>query len=285
MARNSSFIFCLLLLLCFDIVRLMGQEHPGHLEYEVFTKEPPDQELQFVDSFHESRLNFNNFTGGCSTHCKREDENLDCWMNTLHYYEKILLGIMRRYVTIQINRAIWDANNDHSTDYEWRRKESIRRMSLLPQPKNLDANKAIGERVLRQVITPLMQNAKDEATDIIYRSKKPPKSLHCPRACERHWDPFMWLFLGSCAVTVILCSIMVAMVWYLDKREQHVIENESHKFDVNAKVMVFENPLQTESEPDLNVSSLSNDNRGVQIDHVHRRATMHSTTSNSLDKN
>uniref|UniRef100_A0A915EJ97 non-specific serine/threonine protein kinase n=1 Tax=Ditylenchus dipsaci TaxID=166011 RepID=A0A915EJ97_9BILA len=209
MISSSACSICVFIFITCSIF-CHGQENQAgsQLKYEV-DGSPDDPglakpEWQLADQ--EPDTHANNLTEGCNS-----------------------LGVMRRYTTNQINRAIWDFKHGISTDYEWRKKESVRRMTMLPPPKIRDANKKPGEKVLRRVIFPLMDNARVEAEYIIRHFDNPPKKLHCPRACERHWDPFMWLFIVSCVLTLILGTSVICMVWILDRRENQFIKMENQE--------------------------------------------------------
>ncbi|KAI1714122.1 hypothetical protein Ddc_11564 [Ditylenchus destructor] len=198
----------------------------------------------------------NNITHGCTTHCTvTSDKNLDCWLGTLSYFEKILLGTMRRYTTVQVNKVMWYHNRKITTDFDAMKNESVRRISHLPRPFLKDANRRIHSgHTIQHIVNSLVDNAKAFAQDTILHFDDPPKNLHCPRACEKHWDPFLWLFCGSCVVTLGLGSAIFWMVIILERRERLASVSETNEFE-NTKVELFNNPLSEtiREEPRENV--------------------------------
>ncbi|KAI1699142.1 hypothetical protein DdX_17521 [Ditylenchus destructor] len=234
---------------CLRVARVerQGQERPPEentVFYQLNRNNGSEFEWEIGEEWREGLEHYaNNITHGCTTHCTvTSDKNLECWLGTLAYFEKVLLGTMRRYITVQVNKAMWYHNHNVTTDYDAMKNESVHRISHLPRPFLKDANRAIHRDTIQHIVNSLVENAKAFAQQTIHHFDDPPKNLHCPRACEKHWDPFLWLFCGSCVVTLGLGGAIFWMVVVLERRERLASVSETNDFE-NTKVELFNNPL------------------------------------------
>lgn len=74
----------------------------------------------------------NSTVRGCSTHCSYHDKDSSCWDKNLLFFEKILLGQIRHYISVQINIDQFYRRHHKETykpDFDGMRERSIERIS------------------------------------------------------------------------------------------------------------------------------------------------------------
>lgn len=165
------------------------------------------------DGFHQSLVH------GCSSHCQLNDKSLKCWNATLGYFENILMGQMRHYTVTQAHRAIWSQKKGRAVDYDRMVDDTVVRM-LGDAPPDIEDEDGITDRsTYQRVVTALVKNAKQLAEALTRPNGDPPHVGPCPVPCEHAWDPYFWLFLGSCCLSVSLTAVILLLVWLLDRRD------------------------------------------------------------------
>lgn len=96
------------------------------------------------------------------------------------------------------------------------------------------------------------QKFQKKSAIILHKEETLPLQLDCPRACERIWDLFLWLFIASCIFTVIIATFILSMIIVLERREHKIVRSESQSFDENTEVVTSDSNKST-----LNASGLN----------------------------
>jgi hypothetical protein len=96
--------------------------------------------LLFVGVIHGQNFETgdNSTVRGCSTHCSYHDKDITCWSKNLDFFEKVLLGQIRHYISVQINIDQFHRRHDgenYKPDFVGMRERSIQRICKIFQSK------------------------------------------------------------------------------------------------------------------------------------------------------
>ncbi|KAI6176423.1 hypothetical protein M3Y97_00796600 [Aphelenchoides bicaudatus] len=149
----------------------------------------------------------NSTVKGCSTHCSYHDKDLSCWTSNLNFFERVLLGQIRHYVSVQINIDQFNKRHQgahYKADFKGMRDDSIKRISSF-----LAEDDFINHGTIDTVITELVGRVENKSQEKI--SWMPSlflsdpvripiqcveKSVHCLNDFER--------LLGNCSNAIRL---------------------------------------------------------------------------------
>ena len=189
----------------------------------------------------------------------------------------MILGAMRRYVFTQANRAVWNVRHNERTNWDHIAKESVKRLLNAPDPEVDDdnayhKNKTFTHQLYKWLISEMIGDAKVDPHSFPYYalqalttsilssqdySSSQPVELDCPVGCEKPWDLYLYLFLASMILTVLLGGSLAVFVFALDRREAKAVALEAKEYGDNAfaVVVIDEAPsIEAKAPPDGSTS-------------------------------
>ncbi|CAD5214047.1 unnamed protein product [Bursaphelenchus okinawaensis] len=101
---------------------------------------------------------------GCSSHCSFRDEDLSCYNTTLQFFEHILLGHMRHYVSVQMNIDQWNRRHqkDYKPDFVGMKERSTKRLLSF-----LREDDVITKETVTTVVSELMEQVAERSDHLI----------------------------------------------------------------------------------------------------------------------
>ncbi|VDO90844.1 unnamed protein product [Heligmosomoides polygyrus] len=160
---------------------------------------------------------FNESVTGCSSKCAvTTDKDLSCFNSTLEYYEHTLFGIMRNYVSSQLNLASYTPNRDPLSRVEL--TSATLDMMATVNPANVeDEKQLLSTDSARPIVEALVDNVLGKPAGVY--------DYVCPYGCERSDTPWMWCFIASAVVNV---SIAAAGIFGMMQSYGRVKKNLRH---------------------------------------------------------
>ncbi|VDM44278.1 unnamed protein product [Toxocara canis] len=155
----------------------------------------------------------NDITKGCSSLCTLAfDKDLQCWNRTLAYFTKVMLGVMKQYVSTQ---------------------ETLARMEKF-KPSNVEDEEGIVDEELMTVVAEILVHAamKAAADNFLLIAGQ------CPYGCEERWDRWLWLTIVSLFCSVILASTIIFFIFLMDRADKSEKETESVEARLDRKTGV-----------------------------------------------
>ncbi|KAK0418166.1 hypothetical protein QR680_013410 [Steinernema hermaphroditum] len=154
----------------------------------------------------------NSTVRGCSTHCRIEDPTMECWNQTLHFFERVLLGQMRHYIAVQINIDQWHRRHDHHYVMDF---EKVKKNAFLSMESHLEEDDLLNKTTVEAVLGPMIDRVADESSEEI--SWVP--HFSCPLPCEHRSIVWRNLFIASMVLNVCLAIAVVPFIVQMVKHD------------------------------------------------------------------
>ena len=179
----------------------------------------------------------NSTVRGCSNHCSYKDSSLECWNNTLVFFEKILLGQMRNYVAVQMNIDQWKRRHlpDYKEDFEEAKRHSIQTMKTQLHP----VHDVINENTIEAIVDTLVDLAARQSNHSLTWMPH----FQCPIPCEHRFTVWRNLFILSSILNVcLLVSILPLMKRLHGNESSEALINRS--WSANMITWIWANKVQ-----------------------------------------
>uniref|UniRef100_A0A0N4ZWF5 Plasmodium vivax Vir protein n=1 Tax=Parastrongyloides trichosuri TaxID=131310 RepID=A0A0N4ZWF5_PARTI len=169
-------------------------------------------------------LSYKNIISGCNSQCTLDDvEDFPCWVRNKEFFEKVLIGGFRNYISTQGKRYIVEDD----PDFDIFTKESIESMNNVKRVGYVDEHKVIDKSVISKVVMVLMEDVKNLVSDTDFiNNKSLPLDIVCPDGCEAKYDSYMWLSILS---IVVNCIFVLSYFILMNIKEKLDLKEYSEK--------------------------------------------------------
>ncbi|KAL7075572.1 hypothetical protein ACQ4LE_005154 [Meloidogyne hapla] len=203
----------------------------------------------------------------CKHFCSISDPNsISCWNETLHFYESLLINLLRQTVIVEINRVLWIHTNKNdlikNSEYfgisvDKLANDSLARFMQLPKQSSVkDRNNwKNAKNVFTRISPAIAQNVLYHVKQIRlynYGLELPLLDFNCPQGCEKEWDIWKWLFFVSLLITFLFLALVGIFVLILDIRERALLALETEGPIENIKMVRIEDGRAILNEKELN---------------------------------
>uniref|UniRef100_A0A0K0DU71 Col_cuticle_N domain-containing protein n=1 Tax=Strongyloides stercoralis TaxID=6248 RepID=A0A0K0DU71_STRER len=138
---------------------------------------------------------------GCNSHCTLDNKNdITCWRKNLDFFEKILVGQFRNYISTQAK--IYTIESDPNFDIFI--NQSINSMDAVKRSGYEDEHKVINKNVITSVVKILMEDVKKLTSNKNFLNDTSlPLDTICPNGCEVNYNLYFVLSIISIVFNVI----------------------------------------------------------------------------------
>uniref|UniRef100_A0A0K0FU34 Plasmodium vivax Vir protein n=1 Tax=Strongyloides venezuelensis TaxID=75913 RepID=A0A0K0FU34_STRVS len=142
----------------------------------------------------------NDIITGCNSHCTLDNKNdISCWIKNLEFFEKILVGQFRNYISTQSKRYILESE----PNFDKFINESIITMDAVKRSGYEDEHKVINKDVITSIVKILMEDVKTLTSNKNFvNDTSLPLDTVCPTGCEANYNVYLGLSIGSIILNV-----------------------------------------------------------------------------------
>ncbi|GMR61733.1 hypothetical protein PMAYCL1PPCAC_31928 [Pristionchus mayeri] len=160
----------------------------------------------------------NSSIADCSHECSHKDESRFCLDGNAHFYERLLMGHLRYYISTQVAIDLWHKHH----------KQGVARNAseIHEEVREGLGLQWTGEKdiVTEKIIDSLADLVTERTQEITLRDRKHAPPTHCPIPCEYTHDLYIILLVLSGTFNIILITSLIAVCTRsAERRNRHLL--------------------------------------------------------------